>query len=41
MELTQKQKNFYNTLNKWQLTHDNMSIIDLCALIEYQTQLKC
>ena len=41
MELTQKQKNFYNTLNKWQLTHDNMSIIDLCALIEYQTKLRC
>lgn len=41
MELTQKQKNFYNKLNKWQLTHDNMSIIDLCALIEYQTKLRC
>lgn len=41
MELTQKQKNFYNKLDKWQLTHDNMSIIDLCALIEYQTKLRC
>ena len=41
MELTQKQKNFYDKLSKCQLTHNNMSIIDLCALIEYQTQLKC
>lgn len=41
MELTQKQKDFYDKLSKWQLTHDNMSIIDLCALIEYQTQLRC
>ena len=41
MELTSKQKNFYDKLSKWQLTHDNMSIIDLCALIEYQTKLRC
>lgn len=41
MELTQKQKDFYDKLSKWRLTHDNMSIVDLCALIEYQTQLRC
>lgn len=41
MKLSEKQKQFYEKQSKWKLTHENMHLTDLCALVEYHTQLRC